>query len=558
MSAILEIDKYQRKIISVIFRFLIIGYSVFILSYCNSEFKWYYNAIAIIVYLVVYFFLNNKNMWISILRLINDYLFISYIIYQTGVNFFSLALLFAPVLNTHNHSGEKKSVILYVLPFLSLLLLDDGFNYWYSVAFLLFFSINSFDSLRSKYFRFQQRLNSVIDDFFISESSSNRPYKIYEGIIPILNNSGVLPQVISKIICLKVEGDKFVIVNGSFFVWNFEISDKKEFYSKLNNKTILFNIGISIDGRDSKNNLIHICPLNSHYYCYIFLSENNGNFDQFPYHLFSAKLMKPFFFRLSKVIDADLQQKKNEQLKLTELEEKINYVTNSVNSMHFIRNKLGPVKSYLAMVEDYNRSEDIDRKKKIEPYLTKERQKLNSSIAQILEKADYILKRSNNPFNVYKIELYGIQQLFSEIRRIWNYYFDTENFSLNWEVRKDRVKYDVKYNQIGMELVLTNWISNMSKYNTGLTGVEFKESTDFYNVTFFNTLNCTDIEGTKFVEEFNNTDRAEILVRNSRGLLEVKDFLNQMAIDAEMYLEEGKIYFSLNFKKYKYDENIDN
>jgi hypothetical protein len=492
------------------------------------------------------------------LRLLNDYSFITFIIYQTGINFFSLALLFAPILNTHNHSGEKKSLILYVLPFLSLFLIDKGFNYWYSIVFFLFFLINSFDSLRSKYFRFQQRLNSVIDDFFISENSNNRPYKIYERIIPILNSPHILPQKISKIICLKVEDDKNVIVNGSFFVWNFNVTDQKTFHSKLKNKPILFNISISIDGREIKNNLIHICPLNSHYYCYIFLSDNYGSFDQFPYSLFIAKLMKPFFYRLSKVIDADLQQKKNEQIKLTELEEKITYVTNSVNSMHFIRNKLGPVKSYLAMVEDYNRSIDLERKKKIEPYLTKERQKLSSSIAQILEKADYILKKSNNPFNVYKIELYGIQQLFSEIRRIWNYYYDSENFNLNWEVRKDRIKYDVKYNQIGMELVLTNWISNMSKYNTGLSGIEFKESDDFYNVTFFNSLDCSDSGATKFIDEFNNADRAEITVRNSRGLLEVKDFLNQMAIDSDMFPNEGNIYFSLNFKKYKYDENPDN
>ncbi len=556
MSTILEIDKFQRKIISIFFRFIIISYSIFLLNYYEAKYLWYINSGAIVLYLIIYFLLYTKDKWVSILRLINDYVFITFILLQLNdFNIFSFALLFAPILNTHNHSGDRKSILLYIIPLISLFIVLPKFEFWLIIPFFFFLIINSFDNLRSKYFRFQQKLNSVIDDFFINENLYNRPYKIYENAIPIFNNSKTLPKKVSKIICLKVADGRFIIVNGSSFIWQFDILNKEEFFKKIENSNILFNIELVIDGILIKNNLISIYPINSHFYCYIIISENHESFQQIPFSLFIQKLISPFFHRLSKVFDADLKQKKNELTKLTELEEKINYVTNSVNSMHFIRNKLGPVKSYLAMVEDYNRTSDKEKQKKIEPYLVKERQKLNASIIQILERADYILTKSNNPFNVYQIELYGIQQLFSEIRRVWNYFFDIEPFKINWNVQKDRIKYDVKYNFIGIELVLSNWISNMYKYNNGDFGVEFNETDEFYNITFYNSIDISDSNSTKFITEYTTSDRVEITRRNSNGLLEVKDFLSQMKITDKMYSKEDKIYFSLDFKKYLYHES---
>ncbi len=559
MSAILEIDKYQRKIISIIFRFIIISYSVFLLLYCNSLFKWYFNVGAFTLYLVIYFLLYKRDKLISLLRLLNDYVFIYFIIYQTQeIGIYSFALLFAPILNTHNHSGEKKSILLYVFPLLCLFIVTKDFDLWYSVPFFLFLLINSFDSLRTKYFKFQQKLNSVIDDFFISEELINRPYKIYEKAIPILNASNTLMHNVSNIICLKVEENRFSIVNGSTFIWNFNIIEKEIFFERIKERKTFFNVKLNLDNNEITNNVVFVCPVNSHTFCFILLSENRENFNQFPYSLFISKLLTPFFYRLSKVLDADLRQKKNELMKLTELEEKINYVTNSVNSMHFIRNKLSPVKSYLAMVEDYNRTSDPEKRIRIEPFLVKERQKLKTSIIQILERADYILTKSNNPFNVYKTEPHGIQQLFSEIRRVWSYFFDADKFDIDWVINKDRVKYDVRYNQVGIELVLTNWISNMNKYNYGDYGIKFTETDEYYNVIFYNSIDGSSSSSKKFVDEFNTSDRVEITRRNSRGLLEVKDFLTQMDISEEMYIQNDIVYFSLGFKKYLYNESTNN
>nr|WP_319397635.1 hypothetical protein [uncultured Carboxylicivirga sp.] len=559
MSTILAIDKSQRKNISIIFRVFLIGYSIFILLYSGTEFKWYINVAAFLLYVFLYGFLYKKDKLFSLLRLINDYAFITFILIQSkNIDIFSFALLFAPILNTHNHSGERKSILLYVFPLISLYVVTSEFKTLYIIPFILFFFINSFDSLRSKYFRFQQRLNTVIDNFFIDDKLYTRPYKIYENVIPIFNESGILRREISKIVCLRVENDKFIIVNGSYFVWNFEIKDKKSFFDVIKEKRTIYNVKMEIDGDIINNNIVQVCPINSHLYCYILFSNDYKNLQHIPLSFFVPKLLSPFFHRLSKVFDADIKQKSNELKKLSELEDKINYVTNSVNSMHFIRNKLGPVKSYLAMVDDYNRSSDETKRRKIEPYLQRERQKLSASISQILERADYILTKSNNPFNVYQTNTFGIQQLFSEIRRVWGYYFDFENFEINWLTNKDRIKYDVKYNIVGLELVLNNWISNMYKYNKGVSKIVFDEDEDNYSVIFINSFDSSNPNSTKFIEDFESSQRVEIERRNSRGLLEVKDFISQMNISAKMTHTDGDIYFKLQFKKYIYNENINN
>ena len=193
MSTILAIDKSQRKLISIIFRILLIGYSIFILLHAGTEFSWYINLATFLLYGFLYGFFYKRDKLFSLLRLVNDYAFITFILIQSkNIDIFSFALVFAPILNTHNHSGDRKSILLYILPLVSLYLATSEFKLLYIIPFVLFYFINSFDSLRSNYFKFQQRLDSVIDNFFIDDNLYNRPYKIYENVIPIFNESGIL------------------------------------------------------------------------------------------------------------------------------------------------------------------------------------------------------------------------------------------------------------------------------------------------------------------------------------------------------------------------------
>ena len=561
MSTVLEIDKNQRALISVGFRILLTFYSIFLLVYKTTTLEWYYCIAVFILYWTFYILLYTKDKFLSILRLFNDYIFITLILWKLpDFDVYSWALLFAPILNCQNHSGEKRSILLYVIPIGILSFLLKAFNWTYAFPFLLFLIINSFERTRTKYFRFHEKLYAIIDSFFLDDSEVNKPYKIYEGAIALFNSNAIFPIRIKGIYCFVINKNRTNILNGSSFVWKFEISDLKEFIGELQNSEkesiFHFNKKISINNDTIENNLVISIHIEDSYYSFFLIPTKTNIYLKLSFPLLVDKLIEPFFFRLTKVLHTDYKQKQFRMSSLIEMEQKYIYVSNAVNSMHFIRNKLGPMKNYLAMVHDFESSTDPIKRAKIEPHLKKERQKLSSSLNEILDKASLILSKSDNPFNVSILKEYGTQQFFADIRRIWSYYFNEEYFDLNWDIHGMKPRTMVKYNNVGFELVLANWISNMNKYNSGVYGIVLNETEMNFEICFYNSFEKkSKREVENLVKAYNTSDKNEITKRSTHGLIEIKEFLTQMAIESNMSLEEDRILFKLYFIKYFTDED---
>lgn len=558
MSVVLEIEKNQRKVISILFRVVVISYSIFFLWFKGNAFHWYINIGIFFIYILFYYLLHGKDKIFAILRVINDYAFITAILYgNTKLDIYSIALIFAPILNTQNHSSEKRTFILYILPFFSFYILSMHFDWSLIIPMFMFFLINYFEFWRTKYIQFHEKLTEEIDKFYLENMEKVRPHKIYKRIILILNEKNIFPFYITNIYCFKTYNRGTFVINGSEFIYKYEISKFLKYLEahKFNGHTgIAINFPIEINGIPHKNTICIACLLPEGLYTF-YLTHIGYNRYGLPRNYILA-LLEPFFHRFSNVLEADLKRKSFELLKLQEIEEKINYVSNAVNAMHFIRNKLGPVKNYLAMVVDYEKS-DTARKELIDPYLQKERQKLNSSFNQVLERADQILKNSSNPFNVTALKDHGIQQLFADVRRIWSYFFDIEHFSTNLLPDSIGPNYmTIKYNDIGMELVLSNWISNMKKFNNGTFGVDFEESEQFFKMRFYNSVNTEESNPFSFIKEFSSDDRIEVIRRKSHGISEIKEFLTQMSISSKMEREKDYVYLILDFLKYKENENI--
>ncbi len=550
MASILEYDKVYRRAISVLFRIVIIGYSSFLLIYNNSLFPWYVNLGAFVSYFLIYAITLRDIITISMLRLVNDYIIITFVLYQVGtIDLLSMSLVLLPIVNSHNHSGRKKTPLLYVLPILSMWVVTKEFHWSYFVPILCFFFINSFDNLRARYFKFHQELNNIIDDFFIDENISDHPEKIYQIVIPLMNRSKILTSGLSQIICFNPIEDKLIPVNGSYMVWgiNIDPDQKKDFFEKLSNKKtkVLLNVGFIVNGKRIDKNLVHICDVNGLLYCYVLIPRDYTIPFKAHISFFFAPIITPFFKRLSKVLNAESNHKKIALSQLVLLKQKIAFVNNSVNTMHFIRNKLGPFKNYIAMAEDFGNTVEIEKKNKIEPHLIKERDKLKSSLTEILNRAEEILQKSNNPFNVYELNGYSREKLFSECLRAWTYYFQTENIVFKWTLA-DTSQVMVKLNLIGLELVLANWLSNMAENKSDKFGVIFDENDEYLVVTFFNTFTG---DGS-FVEEFNSSERQEIARRTEgHGLSEIKSFCEQMNLECKLERDQNIVRFSLGFKK---------
>jgi hypothetical protein len=546
-----ESSKSQKEIISVLYRIILIIYSILVLVLKDFTIPFWYTVLYFVLFFTIYILLYNKDKFYSFLRLLNDYVFIGLTVYSVQIiDIYTLGLLFLPILNSQNHTGKKKSILLYIFPIVIILLVRNNLDYYLFIPFLAFFIINSFELLKNKYQSFYNELNSSLDDFLIEESSMDKLHNIYEVIIPIFNKHKFFSKEIKDIICFQKNGDSMNVVNGSAFVFDYLFHDKKELFDK--NKKLIYNAkGIILNSNEIKENVILKIDKNSINYMFLIIPDENSPGFQLSHLPFFYKLLYPFFFRLSHVFNFKRVQNIDNRKNFHNIAKKVTYVNNAINSMHFTRNKLSPLKTYLSMIDDYEKEKSQDRRTMIEPFLKEERKKLKTSLDLILGRADIILEKSNNPFNVLDSDDYSFMLVLVKVRDSASYYLKSEKFEFIFDEIDFSFPRKIKVNETGIELILSNWFSNVNKYkSTEKYGVIVNEDEKHYMLKFFNKFTNKDYDKIPdFVEDFNSNDRMAILKRKTHGLIEIKDFLEQMGIDGNMKVDKDMLYFEICFLK---------
>lgn len=552
MGEISKIENFQRKIISILFRIVLTIYSFFVLINNNTNFEWYYNILIIIVYWILFLSLWSKHGWKSILRLTIDYLYIYLILFQQeSFTFIEYSLLFIPILNCQNHSSNKRTILVYLYPLGIIFLITQNYNFISLLPFLAFYIINSFEGIRTKYSKFIEELNSKIDDFFIQTDTRKKTYTIYKELIPIINKSSLFKNQIDNIICFKIKKNRVKIINGSYFIWNLSLTDYSNFLEKI--KTINYSesfndIEIKINENTIKHNLVLIYKIDESYYCYVIQPKKNDSFADLRFRTFLPTLIKPFFIRLTKVFEADLIHKAHNYEEVKKMAEKNTYVSKAELAMHHIRNHLTPFKNIAALTNTLGTISNPDIIEKVINNMKKDAITIKTSLPEILKRVDLILDKPQNPFNVSELINVGTQQLFTQIKNIWSFHFDEEIFEINWNSSKNRKKADVEINIEGLDLIVSNWLSNVEKFNNASYGVIFNEDESYYEISFYNTYNDQK-KVNRLLELFNATDKSQVFRNSSHGIFQIKECLSQMNVIGEMYNQDNLLYFNLKFNK---------
>lgn len=548
MSVILNIDQRAKQFISVVYRIIIITYGFVI-------YAWFHKCVGLgsfiavaLIYFLVFLLAHAKGGIWSYIRLFSDYLFIFFIIREMPINnFYVISLIFLPILNSNNHTTNKRSSLLYIIPILFLFYYRQ-FNAFVIITFAVFCLINFFGVMRFVYIQFNESLNAIIDNFIVSQESIDKPHKIYKQVIKIFNSTSLVFFEVENIICFKIE-ENITLVNASVFIWNWHIEDEliESIKSNESQNNFAFHSYFVINGKEYPKNYLFWYNMGSVTYCYFILpARKNFIFDNSLMPYFN-ELIAPFFKRISKIFEAYTERKTAEIQSVVQMESKISYVQNAKSSMHFIRNKLGPLTNYLAMVNDYESLTSKTDKESLKVIIDDERSKLSSSVEEILEKANYILNRSNNPFLVNKLQEHNIKKLYTELKRVWESYFDVFRPNLMWDVTKD--DYIIKFNSLGLDFVFVNWTNNMKKYGGNFQGITLSETEQFIIIDFENSI--TDMLGAEdVVYAFSSSDRIEILQRKTHGLLEIIDFLKQMNISYKAEINDKKLHLILKFIKH--------
>lgn len=521
-------DALYRKRNSIYFRLLCVCYALIIVLVHTNIFPFWYYIVAILVYISFYYYLLFKN---NYLRLLCDYLFILFTIWgKDNADITSLMFILLPIFNAINFSGTKRNpyllslyamatYVVYVYPDIDVLSII--------IAFSSVFFIDYYSALRWKLNIFQQKLLDHVDEFYTVVS---KPHKIYNQAIADINEF-LGRDYVKNIFCMIRENGTLHIVNSSIFTFTFKISPNLIQEDKLKNNLIVYNVDFLYDKNKSEYNIVY--PVRSIQgedvtdYVFILVLKR-----RLPvYRLLSGVLflIETFFTRIAKVLhnEKKLRQIKRETIK--DLRNKARFVERSVNTMHFIRNRLSPYKTLIQTIDmRYKSSQDM--KEKLDKIIMQQNKIAQKELEQIISKANYLLEKDNNPFSYNEMEFYSVGKIFALVRALWNESFQEQNFQIEEFNIEDTERYKILSNFDGLDILFSDWIGNMYKYQKGNVWCQIKIENEGMVIKFLNDYKSSDREIKELISDFNKDDRQQITRRTTHGIYIMKQIISELNI----------------------------
>ena len=555
MTNAVSIENGRGLVASIMHRFLLVIYATTMICPQSSLQDDAVFGLIIVCYFTVVYVFRRRGVCGSLLRMTADVMFIYYVLAQYNLwDFKSCVFTVIPLFCKSVLSDENFSSFLYLsLPALMIFVFkqDVGFTI---VPFAILFAIALIGLAKHHVLKTASELDDVIDNFFVSGSNNSKSYSIYKNSIPLFNKFPFSAGV-KTIFCFRYSGVGFQLVNGSKFVFKYQILTPECLMPLIKQERGGAVEGLVVDMDGVQSSVDEVYPVKVGGETYLFMLT----FDMDKRPISYSKLLFPrFFARMANVVHAERKRKELEDEVMRNLSLKVNYVDAATDTMHFIRNKLSPLSTYISMKEDYEKSDD-EKRSRILPHLDKTFRKVISAYNMIVRRANIMLEESDDPFNYTATVPYGIQKLYSEIRSHWQSYDLSESSIIVKLLDKPKEKGERKYiyyNADGMFLVLDNWIHNMKKHGVGNLRLQITESEVSYSLIFENQYDLE--KGDEFIKLFSSNERNEILKRKWHGLQIIKDALAQMKIQGVMTGDHKTVKLRITLAKItKYEENTD-
>ncbi len=544
------IDYLFKVINSILFRAVILLYAIIIVIHNPN----YFHFSIYLLVCIIYIFLFSNIRKYPLFRLINDYLLITVILYYKNPDLgFNYLFIYLPVINSINFTGKKKSLLLYILPFICYLFLNGIFwnefsliafvkQLWFLGPLIILAFINFYTSLRSRGQILKDSLNDIVNDFYLDIDLMKKPYKIYDKFISTIDNYFGL-QTIQTIVCFRIiNKNKLSIVNSSTFLWDINFTGNDFFLSNLLEKKVIWNTKIDSLGIEFNYNLSVYIPTNNSDFLFCFICDRkipeNHVFTKFE------KLLEPSLFRIANVLNNEksILEIKNSEFK--KLSKKIHYVNRANKTMHFIRNRLGPYSNLIEMLSDFKLESSEDNQFFLN-IIFKENDRARIELKNITTRANNMLD-NKNPFIYNELERTSIEKLFSKLRNNIQLFFPENDIEV--EIDNINIKKYVNLNEEGFDIFLSDWLNNMKKYNNNLVNFKFNIIKNKLSIIFINNFKGNSSDIRKMISDLMSNDRTEIVKRTTYGLAIIKSTLNDMNINFHLEcLDNDKlIKFQLN------------
>ncbi|CAA6821093.1 MAG: Unknown protein [uncultured Sulfurovum sp.] len=531
-----------KYLTSILFRLILVFYGIFLLIIQENIVNIYMYIVLIIVYFFTYLYLIKGKR--PFLRMINDYLFILFILFDKDVSqIYNFLFILLPIINSPNHTQEKRRQFILVLITMTIFIILDfrGTNildfkdYIYiSTALIFIILITLFEYYRSQNTTKLFNIYSEIDEIASKKAHTSQVPEIYKYLIEKYNHQ--LKFDIENIIGFQYHGsnnNKVIVRNSSVFIHSYKIStiikevEKKQVsYNqkiKLNNEEYKFNFSIKIDG-----------------YIFLFLVKKEIETNSLKRIFMESTIfgsIVPILNKLIKIIELENLLKKQKYNATLSLNKKSQYVNNVMKSTHYLSNQFSPITNYFDLIDKYKMLEETNKKEKLEIIIDDEGKNAKRCLKNIKEKSLNILDNDMNPFVPRNIKKIKYKYIYMSIKSLWLEEFDEKDiFLYNDDKSNELLESDSQV----LEFIFTDIIENIRKYSHGKHTIKFSYEN---NLSIEIVNNIKDIKRQKktiseIIKNFNNEDRSELSKENNFGLSHIQELAHLLKIKIILKLDK--------------------
>lgn len=485
-----------------------------------------------------------------------DFVFLSLVLWGKSLsNITCLFLLCLPLINCSTFSLKRYSTFPVFLLFLfSYALLTYSVSHTLLIGDIVLPTIASgiflyYSGWVRRYFRNDLEVQEAIIDY---ASSTDNFFTLYEKILNIFNKSVILTRKRYKaIICLYTNDfNSYNLINSSYPLLSY-----KAVYSDKDVKQFMDSIPVT-KYDDSRKSYSITFPVKQRasgvrrsegFYLFVVITD-------FPVFFFNSNT--PHLIRFFKGISRILATSYYNSVKWHERNKEIlanySYVRRAVNTMHYVRNKLTPIRVLIDITKDVPSTiEKDDIVKELKKYASKADNDLN----QLLKQADFLLDPSKDPYRFDK-DVVKLSDFLFQVKSIWNLYYVDDLFISNYDERDDNKMVEICSR--GLELVLSDILGNMVKHSDGERRCDVKVLEDKTEVKFLNSFSSSSISEIKdLVADYNANRKDEILFRSTHGVINIKLLSDKMGIPLNASIEENENsrYFTITLSFVYYEKD---
>jgi hypothetical protein len=474
-------------------------------------------------------------------RLLLDYLFITYTIIGKNPNDVAvLIFILLPIFNAINFTGKKRNPkMLFLCAIVSYSIANICYkvevpNIWPIIlGFGSLFIIDIYSSNRWRANLFSQTLLDLVDKYYLN---IDKPHKICKEAVNQINKYFKM-NIIKNIYCFINDDGEFRVLTSSDFIFKSVLGLTPKNRLELSNELLVKNVNFKYDNKVSIYNIAYLAtcsssPLNdAQQYLFIVTLVKPLPFSLIGYDY----LFVPFFRRIAKLLHNEGFLKKLRRKTMLDIRNKARFVEQSVRTMHFLRNSLSAYKNLTQQIDARQLCQSENMRNKIDEMIIKNNKYAKEELKRITRRADFLLEKDKNPFEIEELKPYSFSDIFLELRNVWNESFSDEQLEIENINLEECEKYEIISNFEGLDILFSDWISNMFRYKKLKTWCTVSIEDSILIIKFENDYECPEEKISQLISDLNQDDRRLITRRTTHGIYLIKKAISELNIIHETY-----------------------